>query len=64
MLVLTRRIGETIVIDGVISVTVMAIRGQRTPRDQRAPVRSRGPLGSSWATPGVTPGSPTALGSL
>ena len=29
MLVLTRRIGEQIVIDGVISVTVAAIRGDR-----------------------------------
>jgi len=37
MLVLTRRIGETIVIDGVISVTVTAIRGDKARLGVSAP---------------------------
>ncbi|HTU22692.1 MAG TPA: carbon storage regulator [Gemmataceae bacterium] len=37
MLVLTRRIGETIVIDGVISVTVVAIHGDKSRLGVSAP---------------------------
>jgi len=37
MLVLTRRIGEKIVIDGVISVTVVAIRGDKVRLGVNAP---------------------------
>ena len=37
MLVLTRRIGEQIVIDGVISVTVVAIRGDKARLGISAP---------------------------
>jgi carbon storage regulator len=37
MLVLTRRLGETIVIDGEISVTVVAIKGDRIRLGIKAP---------------------------
>jgi hypothetical protein len=40
MLVLTRRIGEQIVINGVISVTVVAIQGDKA-RVDRAEVHER-----------------------
>ena len=38
MLVLTRRIGEKLVIDGVISVTVVAIRGDKVRLGINAPL--------------------------
>ncbi len=38
MLVLTRRIGEQIVIDGVISVTLVAIRGDKVRLGINAPL--------------------------
>jgi carbon storage regulator len=37
MLVLTRRLGETIVIDGDISVTVVAVKGDRVRIGVTAP---------------------------
>lgn len=37
MLVLTRRLGETIVIDGDISITVMAVKGDRARIGVTAP---------------------------
>ncbi len=37
MLVLTRRVGETIVIDGDISITVVAVKGDRVRLGATAP---------------------------
>jgi len=42
MLVLTRRIGETIVIDGDIQVTVVSIKGDRVRLGISAPDTVRG----------------------
>ena len=41
MLVLTRRVGQTLVIDGAISVTVLAARGDRVRLGVTAPLAVR-----------------------
>jgi carbon storage regulator CsrA len=47
MLVLTRRMGQQIVIDDEITVTVVAIRGDKARLGISATIGPRGPLGNS-----------------